>query len=82
MELESGTYDEAVIIPEIAGASATNTITIKSATGNYSDVTICSSKYNVGGYGDADNGMLTILGADYLIIDGIKFITTDQSYPS
>ena len=81
LELESGTYDEAVIIPEIAGASATNTITIKSATGNYSDVTICSSKYNVGGYGDADNGMLTILGADYLIIDGIKFITTDQSYP-
>lgn len=81
LELESGTYDEAVIIPEIAGASATNTITIKSATGNYSDVTICSSKYNVGGYGDADNGMLTILGADYLIIDGIKFVTTDQSYP-
>lgn len=81
LELENGSYDEAVVIPEIAGTSVVNTITIKSATGNYGDVTIYSSNYKSGDYGDADNGVLTVLGADYLIIDGVTFMATDQSYP-
>ena len=37
--LQSGTYNEQIDVPEINGASTTNTITFQSATGNSADVT-------------------------------------------
>ncbi|MGN0036495.1 MAG: DUF4465 domain-containing protein [Bacteroidaceae bacterium] len=81
LSLAAGTYDEAVIIPEIAGTSATNTITICSASGNRDEVVLCSSHYMAGDYGSSDNGMLTLDGVDYLTLRDLSFETTDQNYP-
>ncbi len=67
-KIESGTYSEAVTIPHIAGASAENTITIKSATNNYNDVIIERSNYS--------NGLFTFNGADHITLEGITVRTS------
>lgn len=80
-EIENGTYDEAVVIPHIAGASESNTITIKSKSGNYEDVVFAKNTYSEPGYGEEKNGMFTIKGADYLTLEGIS-LTTTANWPS
>lgn len=75
-EIETGTYDEVCKIPSINGASPINTITIKSKTGNYQDVTFAVNTYSEPAYGEEKDGMFTVKGADYVTIEGITFTTT------
>lgn len=74
-EVESGTYSEAVAIPHIVGASAENTITIKSATNNYNDVVIEKGYYS-------SKGLFTFDGADYVTLEGITLKTSTASNTS
>lgn len=76
----SGTYHEELLIPEIPGASENNTITFRSATGDYSDVTITSDNFQGSGYNDENSAVMTIYGADYLTISGITFTNPDNTY--
>lgn len=78
-ELENGTYNEEVLIPEIPGASAGNTITLKSKSGNYSDVTITANNHS-GGYDEQNSAVMTVFGTDYLTVEGITFTNPDNSY--
>ncbi len=56
--VETGTYNESVVIDEVLGASSVNTITFQSATGNNTDVTL-----------SATSGVILKLdGADYITI--------------
>jgi len=61
INVESGTYFEQVTIPEIIGASATNTIIFKSLSGNNSDVIL-----NNNATSEYDNWTLKLDGADYI----------------
>lgn len=79
-ELESGTYDEAVYITEIIGASAENTVTFRSKSGNPEDVILTSTTYRTPGYNEDENGVFTLYGADYVILDGVT-VTTAKAYP-
>lgn len=86
-ELESGIYDEAVSVPQVKGASVVNTITVKSKTGNYRDVTIEHNKYQEPNVESnekvhAGYGVITLAGADYFTLDGVTVTTTDISYPA
>ena len=65
----SGTYSETVTIPEISGASSTNTITFQSASGDSTSVTLTGN----GAY------ILQLNGADYVTIKGITIQTTATS---
>ena len=76
----SGTYHEELLIPEIPGASENNTITFRSATSDYSDVTITSDNFQGSGYNDENSAVMTIYGADYLTISGITFTNSDNTY--
>ena len=55
INISSGTYNEYVFIPEIIGASQTNTIIFQSAIANSSSVTISSSNSQVVYVNGADN---------------------------
>lgn len=79
-ELESGTYDEAVYMGEIKGSSAENTLTFRSKSGNPEDVILTSTQYSAPGYGDDENGVFTVYGTDYLILEGVT-LTTEKQYP-
>lgn len=65
-EAESGSYNEQFIIPEITGASATNTITFRSALLDSSDVEIWffNNQY--------DNYVVLLDGADYIHFEHLK----------
>jgi hypothetical protein len=60
--LETGTYDERVVVSAIPGASVMNNITFESKTGNNSDVTIV--------YGNTDATMV-MNGASYVTFQNI-----------
>lgn len=85
-ELENGEYNELVEIPEIPGASAVNTITLKSQSGKYQDVKIYHNRYSEPSYSDDkmffEYGVFTVAGADYLTLDGVTVTTTDLTFPS
>lgn len=86
-ELESGTYNETISVPAIKGASALNTITLKSKTGNYRDVIIEHNKYQEPDVESnekvhAGYGVITFAGTDYFILDGVTVTTSDVSYPA
>lgn len=86
-ELESGTYNEVVSIPEIKGASAINTITIKSKTGSYRDVRIVGGRYSEPNVPSEEKvhagyGVITLAGVDYFTLDGVTVTTSDLSYPA
>ncbi len=70
-EVESGTYSEVISIPHITGASAENTITIKSATNNYNDVIIERGYYS--------NALFTFNGVDHCTLEGITLKTDKAS---
>ena len=83
--VESGTYDEMVMIPQINGSSQNNTIKFKSMTGNYQDVVIQKSGYlpRPSGLGSSeDYGTVTVYGADYLEFEGISFKATSNQAKS
>lgn len=77
-ELENGTYDELVEIPEIEGASDINTVTIRSKSGRYQDVAVTYDKYDEA---KDDYGVFTISGADYLTLEGISLTTANNAFP-
>ena len=72
--VEPGTYTEQVTLPEISGAGAANTITIRSLSGNYNDVT-----YQYNNTLTAEKGVFTIDGADYVTLKGLSFTSTYTS---
>jgi len=74
LAVESGTYTEQVIVPEISGAGAENTLTIRSLTGNCNDVV-----YQYNNALTNTQGVFTINGADYVILKGMSFTSTYTS---
>ncbi len=75
--VEPGTYTEQVTVPEINGAGAANTITIRSLSGKYNDVT-----YQYHNTLTAEKGVFTIDGADYVTLKGLSFTSTYTSNQS
>ncbi|MBL6433476.1 MAG: right-handed parallel beta-helix repeat-containing protein, partial [Muribaculaceae bacterium] len=78
----SGEYNEKVNIPEIPGSSDVNTVTIQSATGNYSDVKIFHNAYTDPGYNTDKYGVVTFNGADYVTLRGVTVTSTDKTFPA
>ena len=74
LAVENGTYTEQVTIHEISGAGAANTLTIRSVSGNYNDVT-----YQYNNALSQTQGVFTINGADYITVQGISFTSTYTS---
>ena len=64
----NGSYNEQVVIHETPGASATNTITIQSQSGNAADVTLW---YFAAGAGD--NYIVLVRGADFMRFRNMTF---------
>ena len=86
-EIESGEYDETVAVPEIKGTSEFNTVTFKSKTGDFNDVTIYSNRYIEPSVPSdqkvaAEMGVVTFEGADYVTFEGVTIKTPDTSYPA
>ena len=59
--VSSGTYNEQILIPEITGASETDTIVFQSATGDTADVKLYFEPT-----GSADNYTIKLDGADFI----------------
>ncbi|PLX25615.1 MAG: hypothetical protein C0600_11745, partial [Ignavibacteria bacterium] len=69
----SGTYSEEIEIPEIAGASATNTITFDGGSGNAASRILTTSHSSIG-------ATLMLDGADYLRFRNLTIRSTGSSY--
>jgi len=74
-KIASGTYIEQVTIPEILGASATNTITFTSAANDSSQVNISYSSTSY-----SNNFTVKLNGADYIIFKNVSITATNSSY--
>jgi hypothetical protein len=70
--IESGTYNEQIIISEINGASSVNTITFQSLSGDSSTVNITQASST----SSANNYTVKLDGADYLIFRNLTFSRT------
>lgn len=81
MKLEAGTYAENVVIRNIRGASATNTITFTSLSGNNDDVIISGAGYSEPAYGAVKYGMFCVDSTSNVVVENISFKPTDQNYP-
>ena len=86
-ELEDGVYREVVNVPEVRGASDQNTITIRSKSGNYRDVTLVDDKYiepNVPSDKKVESefGVFTFAGVDYCRVENLTIRTSDAAYPA
>ncbi len=85
IRIARGIYNEQVCVPEIAGASEQNTITIESETGFWGDVKIYHDRYTEPAYSDDkmfhEYGVFTIAGADWITLRGVELTTTDVNYP-
>ena len=71
----SGTYNEHVILNAVSGASATNTITFKSATNNASNVILTYASTAA-----ADNYIVMLNGCNYVRFSNISFNATGVNY--
>ena len=72
--IRTGTYTEQVVINQIANATAVNTITFQSESGDSSDVILT---YSLATFGD--NYTLKLDGADYIIVKSITISATNGS---
>ena len=72
--INPGTYTGQVEIPQINGASTTNTITFQSSTGDSTSVTLTYATTS------AANHVLWLNGADYIIIKHLKIVATGSTY--
>lgn len=72
--VNAGTYNEQISIPEIEGASESNTITIQSATGDASDVTLQFNPATT----DV-NYTVHLAGADYIRFRNLSIFSTGAS---
>ena len=66
-EIDTGTYEEQLEFLAVTGASATNTITFKSATGNASDVIITNDLVTL-----STNYTIKLNGADYFRFENLS----------
>lgn len=86
INIATGTYNELVTVPEIAGTSEINTITLQSESGKYADVTIFHDRYSEPPYSDdkmaAEYGVFTFSGVDYFTLKDVTVTTTDLAFPS
>lgn len=86
INVKRGIYNEKVEVPEIPGASETNTVTVQSETGSYNDVKVYYDRYTEPAYSDdkmaQEYGVFTIAGADWFTLRGIELTTADLSFPS
>lgn len=86
LEIENGTYNDLINIPQITGASSINTLTIKSKSGNSNDVIFCNNNYSEPPYSDdktsKEYGVITLNGADYTTLEGVTITTKDLKFPS
>ena len=87
LELESGTYDEVVVIPAIVGLSEQNLLTISSLSGRAEDVTIASDDYDE--YLDyatltrnPNEGVFNLAGTSYLRLQDVTLTTGNMDFPS
>ena len=84
INIKRGIYNENVKVPEIIGASAANTVTLQSESGDWHDVKIYYDRYDAPGYSDdqmaAAFGTFTIDGADWFTLRGVEVTTTDNSF--
>ena len=87
LKLESGTYDEVVVIPAIAGLSERNLLTISSLSGRAEDVTIASDDYDE--YLDyatltrnPNEGVFNLAGTSYLRLQDVTLTTGNMEFPS
>ncbi|MFC2110944.1 lamin tail domain-containing protein [Bacteroidota bacterium] len=71
INVDSGTYNEQIEIPEILGASAVNTITFKSATGINTDVVLTYASSNSSAY-----WTVFLNGADYISFEDMTIAAT------
>ena len=85
INIKRGIYNENVSVPEIPGASETNTVTLQSESGDWHDVKIYYDNYNEPTYSDdkmsAEFGVFTIGGADWFTLRGVEITTTDLKFP-
>ena len=85
ISIKRGIYNENVSVPEIPGASETNTVTLQSESGDWHDVKIYYDNYNEPAYSDdkmsAEFGVFTIGGADWFTLRGVEITTTDLKFP-
>ena len=85
INIKRGIYNENVSVPEIPGASETNTVTMQSESGDWHDVKIYYDYYNEPTYSDnkmsAEFGTFTIDGADWYTLRGVEITTTDLKFP-
>ena len=85
INIKRGIYNENVSVPEIPGASETNTVTMQSESGDWHDVKIYYDYYNEPTYSDnkmsAEFGTFTIDGADWFTLRGVEITTTDLKFP-
>lgn len=85
INIKRGIYNENVSVPEIPGASETNTVTLQSESGDWHDVKIYYDNYNEPTYSDdkmsAEFGVFTIGGADWFTLRDVEITTTDLKFP-
>lgn len=74
--IATGTYNEQVVLSEIAGTSADATITFCAESGNAADVVFSNDNTS-----DTE-GVWTINGMDYLTLKNITFKSTKEGYAS
>ncbi len=70
-----GTYSAQIVLNEILGTSATNTVTFQSSTNNAADVTITFSASS-----STDNYTFYLDGADYVILKNLTITAGGTSY--
>ena len=71
----SGTYDEKIIIPQISGVSATNTITFESYTKDSTQVIITNSNSN-----NSQNYVIYLNGADFIKLRNLTIDPDELGY--
>ena len=74
-KIKNGTYNEQLVIPAISGASATNTITFESFSGNKNDVVIQYAATSA-----SLNYTVNFNGADYVTFRNLTIKATGTNY--
>ncbi|MBN1185907.1 MAG: T9SS type A sorting domain-containing protein [Bacteroidales bacterium] len=72
--IEPGTYNEQIIIPDIQGTSAMDTIVFQSATGDTADVKIVFTPT-----GSSDNFIIRFDGVSYITLKNLSFMVNGPS---
>lgn len=77
ISIADGNYRELVTIPSVKGASATNTVTLRSASGNRDKVVITYDRYTDPGSAHYDKryGVVTFDGVDYCSLKNLTVTT-------